>query len=634
MGTTIKNREAELNTFRGRILFSAFVIIIAFLVLAGRMTWLQVLKRDYYHSLAEANRISVVPVVPNRGLILDRNGEVLAANYSAYTLEVTPSRVANLEKSLDDLAAVIDVQAKDRRRLKRLMEESKNFESLPVKNRLSEEEVARFAVNRYRFPGFEIRARLFRNYPQGEIASHAIGFIGRINVAEVKKLETTNLTAMYKGTDHIGKQGIEASYESVLHGVTGSEQVEIDAGGRAIRSLAKSEPTAGNDLTLTIDIKLQRVAEQAFGDRRGALVAIDPANGEVLALVSKPGFDPSLFIDGIDPVNWDLLNNSPDKPLLNRALQGAYPPGSTIKPFLALGALESGRRTPSQITHDPGYFNFADHRFNDDLVGGHGAVDMHKAIVVSCDTYFFQLASETDIDKTAEFLSKLGFGSRSGIDIDGEKEGILPSRAWKERAFAKSPPEVRKWYAGETISTGIGQGANAFTPMQMAHAIATIANDGVSYKPHLIRQITDSTTGQKNIIQPVVDHQLDMKKANIDIVKEALADVPKAGTSAGAFRNVGYASAGKTGTAQLFSLKGEKYNANRIGEHLRDHAWYIAYAPADKPTIALAVLVENGGKGSAAAAPVVREVLDYFLLKKMPDPKKPAVTLDVPPNGD
>ncbi len=627
MGTTIKNREAELNVFRGRILFAGIAIILAFLLLAGRMAWLQVFQRDRYHALAEANRISVVPVVPNRGLILDRNGEVLAANYSAYTLEVTPSRVANLEAALDDLAAVVDIQTKDRRRLKRLMEESKNFESLPVRNRLSDEEIARFAVNRYRFPGFEIRARLFRNYPQGEVASHAIGFIGRINVADVKKLDAANLTAAYKGTDHIGKQGIEASYESVLHGITGSEQVEIDAGGRAIRSLSKSEPTAGNDLTLTLDIKLQRVAEQSFGDRRGALVALDPNTGEILALVSKPGFDPSLFVDGIDPQNWDLLNNSPDKPLLNRALQGAYPPGSTIKPFLALAALESGKRTPTQITHDPGYFNFADHRFNDDQVGGHGAVDMHKAIVVSCDTYFFQLASETDIDKTAEFLGKLGFGARTGIDIDGEKEGILPSRAWKEKAFAKSPPVQRKWYAGETISTGIGQGANAFTPMQLAHAVAILANDGVSYKPHLIRQITDSTTGKKTGVEPTIDRQLDLKKANIEIIKEAMADVPKAGTSASAFRNVGYVSAGKTGTAQLFSLKGEKYNANRIGEHLRDHAWYISYAPAEKPTIAIAVLVENGGKGAQAAAPIVREVFDYYLLKKMPDPKKPAAVL-------
>ena len=633
-GTIIRNREAEVVVFRRRVLVAGLLILLAFLVLAGRMFWLQVIKRDYFHTLAEANRISTLPVVPNRGLILDRKGEVLAANYSAFTLEVTPSQVANLEKTLDELGTIVDIQPKDRRRLKRLLEESKNFESLPVRNRLTDEEMARFAVNRYRFPGFEIRARLFRNYPQGDLASHAIGYIGRITVDDLKKIDTANLTTNYKGTDHIGKRGVEASYEAELHGRTGSEQVEIDAGGRAIRSLSKATPASGNNLTLTLDIKMQKVVEDMFGERRGAAIAIDPRNGEVLALVSKPGFDPNLFVDGIDPQNWDLLNNSPDKPMLNRALQGTYPPGSTLKPFLALSALESGKRTPSQTIFDPGYFMSADHRFNDDQPGGHGSVDMHKSLVVSCDTYYFQLAAETDIDKTAEFLSRLGFGARSGIDIDGEKEGILPSRAWKERAFAKSPPEARKWYAGETISTGIGQGANAFTPMQMAHAIATIANDGVSYKPHLIRQITDSTTGQKSVIQPVIDHQLNMKKANIDIVKEALADVPKAGTSAGAFRNVGYASAGKTGTAQLFSLKGEKYNANRIGEHLRDHAWYIAYAPADKPSIAIAVLVENGGKGSAAAAPVVREVLDYFLLKKLPDPKKPAVTLDVPPNGD
>jgi penicillin-binding protein 2 len=574
--------------------------------------------------MAEANRISIVPVVPNRGIVYDRNGEVLAANYSAFTLEVTPSKVKNLDKVLDELAQIIDIQQKDRRRFKRLLEESKNFESLPIRNRLTEEEVARFAVNRYRFPGFDIRARLFRSYPFGEVASHAIGYIGRINDAEVKKLDAAGLATKYKGTDHIGKLGIEGSYESELHGLTGSEQVEIDAGGRAIRSLAKAEPTAGNNLQLTIDIKLQQIAEQAFGERRGAMVAIDPRTGEILSLVSKPGFDPSLFVDGIDPQNWDLLNNSLDKPLLNRALRGAYPPGSTLKPFLALAALESGKRTSTQGISDPGYFALpgVSHRWNDDKKGGHGFVDMHKSIAASCDTYYYQLAADTDIDKTAEFLSVLGFGKKTGIDVDGELEGVLPSRAWKEKRFARGPSDARKWYLGDSISAGIGQGYNAYTPMQLAHAIAAIANDGVALRPHLLRQVIDSTTGAVRPVQPIVDGKLALKPENLEVIKKGLIGVAheEGGTAYRVFTKAGYVSAGKTGTAQVFGLKGEKYRESQVAERLRDHAWYIAYAPADKPVIALAILVENGGFGASAAAPIARELFDYVLLGKQPDP--------------
>ncbi len=628
IGTTIKNREAELNVFRSRAIAAGLGILLAFGILTARMVYLQVIKRDHYHTLAEANRISVVPVVPTRGLILDRNGEVLAANTSAYTLEVTPAKVKNLDAVLDDLSNVVEIQPRDRRRLKRLLEESKNFESLPVRNRLTEEEVARFAVNRFRFPGFDIRARLFRNYPQGEIASHAIGYIGRINVADVKRIETNGLTSNYKGTEHMGKQGIEASYEAELHGSTGSEQVEIDAGGRAIRSLAKSAPTAGNDLKLTLDIKLQRIAEEAFDNRRGSMVAIEPSTGEVLALISKPGFDPNLFVDGIDPLNWDLLNTSADKPLLNRALRGAYPPGSTIKPFLALAALESGKRTPQQTISDPGVFRLpgVTHYWNDDKVGGHGMVDMHKSIVVSCDTYYYQLASETDIDDTAKFLGSLGFGGKTGIDIDGELEGTLPSRQWKSNRFAKAAPDARKWYTGDSISAGIGQGYNSFTPMQLAHATATIANDGVAMRPHLVRTVTDAATGKAKLTgDPDANKPppLGLKPENVAVIKAAMAGVVAAGTSARAFVNAGYVSAGKTGTAQVFGLKrGEKYAEGRITEKLRDHAWYIAYAPADKPTIAIAVMVENGGKGAAAAAPIARAVMDYYLLGKLPDVKK------------
>ena len=637
IGTAIKNREAELTVFRARVLVAGLCTLIAFAILAGRMVYLQVIKREYYHTLAEANRISVVPVVTNRGLILDRHGEVLAANYSAYTLEVMPSRVGNLDKALDDLATVIDIQPRDRRRLKRLLEESKNFESLPIRTRLTDEEIARFAVNRYRFPGFDIQARLFRNYPHGEVASHAIGYIGRINDAEVKKIESGGLAANYKGTDHIGKLGIEGSYEMELHGTTGSRQVEIDAGGRAIRSLASSAPQSGNNLTVTLDIKLQKIAEQAFADFRGGLVAIDPRNGEVLALVSKPGFDPNLFVDGIDPANWDLLNNSPDKPLLNRILRGAYPPGSTIKPFLALAALESGKRSPAQSIRDPGFFALPGvaHRWRDDKEGGHGVVDMVKSIVASCDTYYYQLASETDIDRTAAFLGMLGFGEKTAIDIDGEVEGVLPSRAWKEKRFARGAADARKWYLGDSISAGIGQGYNAFTPMQLAHAIATIANDGVAHRPHLVRNVTDSATGSLRTVAREPPRTLPLKPENVAFIKNALVGVTRdaGGTGVRVFTNAGYVSGGKTGTAQVYGLKGEKYRESKVQERLRDHAWYIAYAPAEKPVIALAVLVENGGFG-AAAAPIAREVLDFFLLGKQPDPKKPKLMKDHPEDVD
>jgi penicillin-binding protein 2 len=511
---------------------------------------------------------------------------------------------------------------------KRLLEESKSFESLPIRNRLTEEEVARFAVNRYRFPGFDIRPRLFRNYPQGDVASHAIGYIGRINDADLKRIEDANLTANYRGTDHIGKLGIEGGYEKELHGSTGSEQVEIDAGGRAMRSLATTAPVAGNNLTLTLDIKLQKMAEALFGEGRGSMVAIEPATGEILALVSKPGFDPNLFVDGIDPQNWDLLNLSADKPLLNRALRGAYPPGSTLKPFLALGALESGKRTPQQSIVDPGVFRLAGvaHYWNDDKPGGHGVVDMHKSIVVSCDTYYYQLAAETDIDETAKFLRLLGFGTKTGIDIDGELEGTLPSKQWKSNRFAKSTSEARKWYVGDSISAGIGQGYNSFTSLQLAHATATVANDGVAIRPRLVRHITDAATGavkstaDLDINKPA---SLGLKAENVAMIKAALAAVTQDGTSARVFSKAGYLSAGKTGTAQVFGMKrGEKYVAGRVAERLRDHAWYIGYAPADKPTIALAVMVENGGFGGTTAAPIAKAVMDFYLLGKKPDMAK------------
>ncbi len=620
IGTTIKNREAELNVFRSRIIVATIGILIGFAILATRLIYLQVVKRDQFYTLAEANRISVVPVVPNRGVVYDRNGEVLAANYSAFTLEVTPSKVKNLDRVLDELALIVDIQPKDRRRFKRLLEERKNFESLPIRNRLTEEEVARFAVNRFRFPGFDIRARLFRNYPFGEVASHAIGYIGRINDADLKKIESTNLTHNYKGTDHIGKLGIEGSYEAELHGTTGTEQVEIDAGGRAIRSLAKSEPIAGNNLKLTLDIRLQAVAEEAFGEFRGAMVAMDPSTGEILAFVSKPGFDPNLFVDGIDPVNWNLLNTSLDRPLTNRALSGQYPPGSTIKPFMALAALENGKRTPEYSIVDPGqwFLPGVARPFRDWKKGGHGVVNLHKSIVVSCDTYYYGLGNDLGIDRINAFMTPFGFGRKNGIDVEGEQTGLMPSQEWKQNRLKQ------KWYSGDTISVSIGQGYWLATPLQLATATAILANGGTQVTPHMLKEVINSKSGDKRGYRPPPQAQLSFKPENLQLVRQGMIDVMQpGGTAWRAAIGAGYQIAGKTGTAQVVGMKaGEKYNEKLVKERFRDHALFVAYAPADNPKIALALLVENGGHGGSIAAPIAREVFDFYLLGKKPDPEK------------
>src|SRR5436190_9848255 len=554
----LKNPARELSHFRRRLIVVAALIVLGFAGLIGRFVYLQLFQHQHYQTLAESNRIAIVPIVPNRGVITDRNGVVLAQSYSAYTLEVTPSRVKNLDETIDELAKLVEIQARDRKRFRRLLEETKNFESLPLRTRLSDEEVARFAVNRYRFPGVEIKARLFRQYPFGEIASHVIGYIGRINDRDVERIDEWDETANYKGSDYIGKVGLELSYERELHGTTGVEEVEVDAGGRAVRTLSRTAPTSGNNLRLSLDIKLQQAIEAAFGERRGALVAIDPANGEVLAFVSKPGFDPNLFVEGIDPASWEALNDSPDKPLLNRPLRGAYPPGSTIKPFLALSALTSGKRTPTQQIFDPGFYQLAGsaHRFRDDKPGGHGYVDMAKSIIVSCDTYYYMLAGDSDIDVTHDFMVQFGFGGLTGIDIEGELPGILPSRAWKRGRFSGKNyrEEHRKWYLGDSISAGIGQGYNAFTPVQQAEAIATIANDGHALWPHLVRAIENVKSGAIREIAPRETHTVAVKPEHMALIKNALIGVAREGTSARAFVGAKYVSAGKTGTAQLFSI--------------------------------------------------------------------------------
>ncbi len=618
-----EDRDAN-QKFQSRLSTASVLMLIAFFTLILRFFWLGVVQSGYYSTRAEDNRLALVPVVPNRGLIFDRNGVLMATNTSAYTLEIVPGRAGPIDETIEGLSKVVTIEGKDKRRFKQLLREAKTFESIPIRSRLTEEEVARFAAQRYKFPGVEVRARLFRSYPLGETASHALGYMGRINTRDLERIDEEGQAANYRGTDHIGKTGLEQRYEFEMHGTSGFESVEVDAGGRGIRVLSRTPPVSGNNLNLTIDAKLQQVAETAFGKRRGALVAIDPENGEILALVSMPTYDPNLFVDGIRSDDWDVLNTDINKPLLNRAIYSAYPPGSTFKPFMALGALTAGKRTPQQSISDPGYFNFGNHTFRDDKKGGHGMVNMYTSIVHSCDTYYYVLANEWGIEGLSDFMGRLGFGSKTGIDIDGESRGILPSPAWKERRFKR--PEQQKWYAGETISIGIGQGYNSYTMMQLAQATAMLANNGVGYKPHLVRSITDPRSGEVRQIPLEKTHEVALKPEHVEVIKNAMVGVNKEGTGTKAFAGAKYVAAGKTGTAQVFSLKGGTYSHGGTKEFLRDHALFIAFAPADKPKIALAVIVENAGFGATSAAPITRQVFDYYLqgiVPKGPAPDEP-----------
>lgn len=611
-----KNPEQEIKRYRLRLLVALGFVLLAFGVLFSRFFWLQVLQHEYYQTRAENNRISLLPIQPNRGLIVDRNGVVLARNYSAYTLEIMPARVNDLEATIDSLAEVIEIRARDRLHFKKLLRESKDFESLPIRTRLTDEEVARFVARRYQFPGVDIKARLFRRYPNKESGAHLVGYIGRIASNDLERIERHDQEDNYRGTEHIGKSGLERHYEFELHGQTGFEQVEVDAGGHAVRVLSRTPPVVGNNLTLTVDAKLQSMAEKAFGNRRGALVAIEPSSGGILALVSMPSYDPNLFIDGINFSDWQELNESPDRPMVNRALNGAYPPGSTFKPFMALAGLSLGKRTAQQSFADPGFFSFGGHLFMDDKKGGHGRVDMHKSIVTSCNTYYYMLANDLGIDNIADFMAPFGFGRPTGIDIGGESHGVLPSPAWKKERFKN--PEQQRWYKGETISIGIGQGYNAYTPIQLAQATATLANNGVMFRPHLVKYITDSRSGEVTQIEPYPLRTIPLQREHINVIKQAMVGVNREGTAARAFAGAEYVSAGKTGTAQVYSLRGGKYEAGKVPERMRDHALFIAFAPADQPRIALAVLVENAGFGAQSAAPIARMVLDYYLLGKEP----------------
>ena len=617
MNTELRNVEQDLGRFRLRVFAAAAFVLGCFALLTARLVHLQIDKHDELSVRAENNRISVVPIAPNRGLIVDRNGVVLADNYSAYTLEIMPARVANLEATIDALAGVIDIEPRDRKRFKRLLDESRNLESLPIRTKLTDEEVARFIAQRYRFPGVEVKARLFRNYPLGDVGSHLIGYIGRINQAEKEAIDDTDDAANYRGTEYIGKLGVEQSYESQLHGTTGFEEVETSANGRAVRRLRSNGATPGNKLVMSIDIGLQAMVETLFGERRGALVAIDPRNGEVLAFVSKPTFDPNLFVDGIDAESWRELNESIDKPLLNRALRGTYPPGSTFKPFMAMAALVTGKRSPGTIINDGGTFQFGNHTFRSHGDVGLGPVDMVTSIVKSSNVYYYSLANEMGVDTIHDQLEPFGLGRKTGIDIQGEVTGLLPSTEWKRRAYKR--PEQQKWFAGETISLGIGQGYNNFTMLQLASATATLASGGLRFAPRLVREIEDVVTRERRLVANDALPPLSLKPEHVELIRRAMYGVTQEGTSTRVFVGAPYATGGKTGTAQAVGIRqNEKYNAAKLDEHQRDHSLYIAFAPLDAPTIAVAVVVENAGFGAVAAAPIARRVFDYWLMQRYP----------------
>lgn len=605
-----------------RVLVAGAFILVLFGILVWRFYYLQVVRYDNLSARAESNRISIAPITPRRGEIRDRNGEVLARNYRSYTLEVVPAHAGDIDTMLEELDQVLEIDDAEKRRFKRRVNESGRYTSIMLRNNLSDTEAAWFAAQAFRFPGVEIKARWVREYPYGEVAAHVLGYVGRLSEQDFTRLEERGQLGNYRGTEVIGKKGLEKTWEESLHGRTGIEEVEVTSRGRPVRVLRRTMPEPGQNLYLSLDIHLQKIAEEAFDGRRGALVAIEPETGDVLAFVSQPSFDPNLFIDGIDVANWRRLNESPDRPLINRPLFGTYPIGSTYKPFVALAALELGKRKATDRIYDPGYYEFGGQRFRNAGSAAYGTIDMTRALIVSSDTYFYSLGPEIGVDALHDFMLPFGFGRLTGIDLDGEKAGVLPSREWKQRAYRE--PAQQRWYAGETISIAVGQGYNSFTLLQLAQATAVLANGGRYMTPRLVQALQNAATGVVAQLPSKPDHVLNLKQENVDLIRRAMVETVRSGTPRAAFANAAYRAGGKTGTAQVFSLRGTKYRAEAIDERLRDHGVFIAFAPADKPTIAVAVLVENGGWGGRSAAPIARKVLDYWLVERPAQESKAA----------
>jgi penicillin-binding protein 2 len=615
----IKDHWREQRLFDQRSIICAVIMALATLGLVARLYVLQVSRHAYYSELSQGNRVRTEPIPAARGLILDRGGEVIAGNQPAYQLELVPEEVPDVDGTLASLVQLGLIRAEDVAELERTIDSSRSFDSVPIRLRMSDEDVARFAVRRFEFPGLDIRTRQTRWYPNGGLAVHALGYVGAISEQDLKHIDR----ATYAGTSLIGKLGIESAYESQLHGNNGFREVLVNAQGRSVErqgafvpNLRTKPPTPGADLVLSIDLKVQRVAEAALAGHRGAVVALDPKNGDVLALVSLPGFDPTLFGRGITAGEYGTLSNDIDRPLFNRALRGTYPPGSTIKPGIALAGLTYHVVDPQARKYCAGAFHLpgSSRMFREYHNEKHGYVDLDDAIARSCDVYFYGLADVLGVDRIATFLAPFGFGKTTGIDIGGEKSGILPSKEWKAKAFAKPADQV--WFPGETVNFGIGQGYLTVTPLQLAHYASIIAMRGRIWKPRLVAAYRDPHTGQMQHVPAQSEGEVSGVSAeDWDRVVHGMIGVTQRGTAAAIGAHAPYTFAGKTGTAQVFTVaQNERYNASAINERLRDHSWFIAFAPADAPRIAIAVLQENGGAGASAAAPIARKVLDAYLL--------------------
>lgn len=606
-----------------RLLVAFILIVIFFSILLARFFYLQVTQHNEFSGQASSNRITLIPTPPVRGEIVDINGVPLAKNYPVFSLEVIPSRIeGKMEDVIEALKKYVDITPTDLKRFKKYRESYRKFENIPLKLRLTDEEAARLSVHLREFKGVEVNSRTFREYPYGKLTSHFLGYIGRISDKDKEMLEEEGLTALYRGSTHIGKSGLEKYYEHQLHGIPGYQEVEKDAYGNIVRVLKNVPSKMGQTLRLGMDIRMQQEADRILGDRRGALVAINPQDGTVLAFVSKPSFDPNLFIDGIDSDTWKMLNDDWKKPLINRVTQGLYPPGSTFKPFMGMALLESGKITQNTIIPAPGAWSIpgSRHIFRDSVRSGHGSANLSKAIQVSSDTFFYRLGYEMGIDKASPYLAQFGFGQKTGIDLPSEYTGVLPSREWKAKRFAKSSdPTAKEWRAGEMVSVSIGQGYNAYTPLQMAHATASLANNGVVYQPHLVKEILDFGARKITRINPNPERQIPFKADNFEYVKRAMEKVLKPGGTAHRIGGgLSYTMGGKTGTAQVVQIKqGGRYNAAALREQHRDHAWFISFAPLEKPEIAIAVILENGGWG-AYAAPLAREMTDFYMLHVKP----------------
>ena len=606
-----------------RLLVAFILIVIFFSILLARFFYLQVTQHNEFSGQASSNRITLIPTPPVRGEIVDINGVPLAKNYPVFSLEVIPSRIeGKMEDVIEALKKYVDITPTDLKRFKKYRESYRKFENIPLKLRLTDEEAARLSVHLREFKGVEVNSRTFREYPYGKLTSHFLGYIGRISDKDKEMLEEEGLTALYRGSTHIGKSGLEKYYEHQLHGIPGYQEVEKDAYGNIVRVLKNVPSKMGQTLRLGMDIRMQQEADRILGDHRGALVAINPQDGTVLAFVSKPSFDPNLFIDGIDSDTWKMLNDDWKKPLINRVTQGLYPPGSTFKPFMGMALLESDKITQNTIVPAPGAWSIpgSRHIFRDSVRSGHGSANLSKAIQVSSDTFFYRLGYEMGIDKASPYLAQFGFGQKTGIDLPSEYTGVLPSREWKAKRFAKSSdPTAKEWRAGEMVSVSIGQGYNAYTPLQMAHATASLANNGAVHQPHLVKEVLDFGARKITRINPNPERQIPFKADNFEYVKRAMEKVLKPGGTAHRIGGgLAYTMGGKTGTAQVVQIKqGGRYNATALREQHRDHAWFISFAPLEKPEIAIAVILENGGWG-AYAAPLAREMTDFYMLHVKP----------------